>query len=158
MNSVKFANRLKAIDRAIKVLEAEQAKHMPYILFQPWDMLNDQYNIVYHPEGKYQKPVTNERVTYTEAKDILQGYPGSLLCQVSMGECIEWLFSFHFKDGRNGYAGEIRDACTEKYLCDNPLLQQLVSTEWGEKMMQILCQIPQVSIIRLQNLVDAFTE
>ena len=152
INESKFSLRLKSIEHAIETKEAAKAAHQPYILFQPWDMLNDQYNVLYYPEGKYQKPTKYEQVSYAKAMEILNIYPGDLLCQISMGSCIDWLFTFHFKDGRHGYTGEQMDRLTRRYLADHPELETLLTTEGGKEMMETLSRLPQTSFIWLRNL------
>lgn len=152
MKNEKYSQRLQALESAIKEREAIKAAHAPFVLFQPWDMLNDQYNVRFYPEGKYQKPQRYERISYTEALKILNSYPDSLWCQISMGECVEWLFVFHYKDGRHGYTGEQMDWLTKMYISEHPKLEELLSTEDGKQMMETLSRIPQVARIKLKDM------
>lgn len=151
----KYKRQIKVIEEAVKIREAVKATHAPFVLFQPWDMLNDQYIVKYYPEGKYQKPVRYEYISYEEAIRVLNNYPGDLWCQVSMGVCIEWLFVFHYLDGRHDYTAEQNDRLTKEYIEKHPSLE-LLTTEEGKQLRTTISKIPQTATVRLANLQNAF--
>ena len=151
----KLTQRLNALDQAIQVREAIKAAHAPFVMFQPWDMLNDQYNVSFYPEGKYQKPIKHEQISYADAAKILKRYPMDLWCQLSMGECIEWLFVFHLHDDGSGYTEEQKDRLTGEYLRKHPKLELLLSTDDGRQMIETLAKLPQTATIRLGELQNA---
>ena len=150
-----LTKRLKALDQAIRDKEAVKAEHSPFVFFQPWEMLADQYNVCFYPEGKYQRPIKHERITYSDALNVLRLYPGDLRCHLSMGACTEWLFAILLKDGRLDYSDEQIERLTKEYSCKHPELNTLLSTDEGRKMLDTLAELPQVATIQLGVLLDA---
>ena len=148
----KLTKRLKAIDQAIQVRESIKAAHSPFVLFQPWDMMNDQYNVSFYPEGNYQKPLKYEKVSYVEAMKILVSHSGELRCRLSMGACVEWSFAYLLNDGRQGYTDEQIERLMNEYIQKHPKLEFLLSTDDGKQMLETLARLPQTATIRLSDL------
>ena len=153
----KLTKRLKAIDQAIQAREAIKAAHSPFVLFQPWDMLNDQYNVSFYPEGNYQKPVKYEKVSYMEAVKILVSHSWDLRCRLSMGVCVEWLFADLLNEERQGYTDEQIERLMNKYIQKHPKLEFLLSTDDGKQMLETLARLPQTATIRLSDLQNALS-
>lgn len=153
----KLTKRLKAIDQAIQVMESIKAAHSPFVLFQPWDMMNDQYNVSFYPEGNYQKPLKYEKVSYVEAVKILASHSGDFRCKLSMGACTEWLFALSFNEGIQDYTEEQIERLTAEYIQRHPQLEVLLYTDDGKQMLKTLARLPQTATIRLSDLQNALS-
>lgn len=157
MKLEQFRRAIKTVESAIKSLEDAKEERAPRITFQPWDMFNDQYNILYYPQGKHGQPVMYCRISYAEALKIIASLPGDILCNISMGLCMEWLFVFHYLDGRKDYTAEQNSRHLKDYLRTHPELEYLITTEDGKEMRKVLADIPQNAIVKLQHLQDALS-
>ena len=151
MASIK--KRLEILEAAAEALKAQQRRHDPFVVLQPWNMTKDQYNVYYHPEGMYKPSVKYGDLSYAEACALLLQWPGDLYCQISMGCCLEWLFAFHyFTEHSRLYTQEQLDRFQKKDMENNPELTYLLETEEGLQMVETLAELPQSYMVLLGDL------
>lgn len=157
MASIK--KRLEMLEAAANALIAQQRKHDPFVMLQPWNMTKDQYNVYYHPEGMYKPPVKYGDLSYAEACALLLQWPGDLRCQISMGCCLEWLFAFHyFTEHSRLYTQEQLDRFRMEDIKRNPELSSLLEAEEGKQLVETLAKLPQSYMVRLGDLQRVITE
>lgn len=158
MRTAKYKKQLDLLEAAIKVKEAEKRKHAPFIFYQPWSITLDEYYVKFYPEGLFKKPQEFGPISYGEACGLLQKFPGKLQCQISMGECSEWLLVFHhYSDHSLLYTQEQRDRLLKKEIEDHPEQEYLLSDESTE-MRETLLKLPQVFFVSMKDLQQAIKE
>ena len=151
-----FKKRLEVLEAALKDQMAAKRMHDPFILLKPWSMIEDQYQVIYYPEGMYKPPEKTSLMCFTDACAVLAMYPGNLHCQISMGSCLEWLFVFYqFGIGSDMYTQDQLDRFQQKDLAANPELSDLLETKEGEQLVSILSKMPQSWTVRLDALLKA---
>lgn len=154
-----FKKRLEVLEAALKDQMAAQRQHAPFVVFEPWNMTKDQYNVYYHPEGMYKPAVKYEELSYADACALLDQWPGEMYCQIAMGSCLEWLFAFHyFTDHSRLYTQEQLNRFQQKDLEVNPELSDLLETEEGKQLVNILSKMPQSWMLRLDALLKAISK
>lgn len=154
----KYKKQLDTLEAAIKVREARKRAHEPFVLYRPWSITLDEFYVYYHPEGLFQKPQKNGPLSYADTCALLATFPGKMRLQISMGECAEWLFAFHyFSEHSSKYTSEQLERFKEQDLKDNPELAYLVTDE-GAEMIRIMLQLPQVYVSRMDILQQAIRE
>ena len=152
-----FKRRIEILEAAVKKQIALQRQHDPFVLYRPWNFALNEFHVYYYPEGIFQKPQEYGLMCYTDACALLLSFPENILCQISMGECAEWLFAFHyFSEHSKLYTQEQLERFREKELRDNPELAYLV-TEDGHEMMRIMLQLPQFFSVRMAVLQKAIS-
>lgn len=157
MASIK--KRLVILEAAAQGLQAQQRRHDPFVVFEPWNMEKDQYNVYYHPEGMYKTSVKYGNLSYTEACALLLQWPADLDCQISMGSCLEWLFAFHyFTEHSKLYTQEQIYRFQKKDLEDNPELSYLLENEEGNQLIEKLAKLPQSYMVRLGDVQRVIVE
>lgn len=150
--------RIKALEAAAKVKKAKQRAHEPFVLYRPWNITRDEFYVIYHPEGLFQKPQKHGPLTYAETCALLATYPGKMRLQISMGECAEWLFAFHhFSRHSRIYTREQLDYFVKKEIDSSPELSYLL-TDDGAEMMRIMLKLPQVYMTRMEIFHQAMKE
>lgn len=150
--------RIKALEAAAKVKKAKQRAHEPFVLYRPWNITLDEFYVIYHPEGLFQKPQKHGPLTYAETCALLATYPGKMRLQISMGECAEWLFAFHYySDHSKLYTREQLDRFIQKDLNDQPELAYMLTDE-GAEMMRIMLELPQVYVTQMEIFHQAMKE
>ena len=151
MRTAKYKKQKALLESAITAKEARKRKHDPLVLLQPWSILRDEFFLSYYPEGLFQKPTKYGPLTYEGACDLLRTYPENLICQFSMGECMEWLFVFHhFSDHARLYTEDQHDRLIQKELQEYPELAYLMTDEGGE-LLEILLRLPQCGFVKMAD-------
>lgn len=147
-------NRLAALESAAKVLEARKRSHSPFILYRPWSMTLDENYVYYYPDGMFQKPIESGAVTYLEAVEFMKQYPPETDLEITMGECTEWMITFHrFSDHSKNYTLEQLERFKKKDLENYPECAYLYEPE-GEAMVQLMLKLPQVMFFKLKDLLE----
>lgn len=151
-----FKRRIELLQAAIENQIAVQRTHDPFILFQPLSIIKDQYQVSYYPEGMYQRPEKSHAIGIVDACAVLKCWPGDLLCQISFGYCLEWLFAGH-QWGELGekYTKEQLDSFLKEDIEKHPELSYMLTTEEGRQMAEILARAPQSGVVRLCELRQA---
>lgn len=127
-----------------KKLRIWKEQHSPFVEYEPWDMLKDEYRISYFPEGLYQTPTVLDKLSYKEVKEWFLNQNEDLRLQIHMGSCTEWLYVFHRFDKRNfKYTEQQLDMISSKWLADEPQLKKLHDTEEGKEIVRIMMKLPQ---------------
>ena len=158
MRTAKYKKQMDFLEAAIKVKEAQKRKHAPFVFYQPWSITLDEYYVKYYPDGLFKKPQEYGPISYGEVCELLQKFPGKLECQISMGECSEWLLMFHhFSDHSLLYTQEQRDRLIKKEIENHPELEYMLSDESTE-MRETLLKLPQVFFVRMKDLQQAIKE
>ena len=158
MRTAKYEKQMKLLEAAIKVKEARKRKHEPFVFYQPWSITLDEYYVKYYPEGLFQKPQVFGPIGYRDACALLQQFPGKLQCQISMGECSEWLLVFHhYSDHALLYTQDQQDRLMKKEIEDHPELEYMLSDESTE-MRDTLLRLPQVFFVSMKDLQQAIKE
>ena len=158
MKSTRYNKQMDMLEAAIKVKEARKRKHEPFVFYQPWSITLDEYYVKYYPEGLFKKPQVFGPVGYGEACVLLQKFPGKLQCQISMGECSEWLLMLHhFSDHSLLYTQEQRERLMKKELEEHPELEYILTDESAE-MRETLLKLPQVFFVSVKDLQQAIKE
>ena len=86
---------------------------------------------------------------------MLTKYPEEMVLQISMGECAEWLFAFHFYSEHSKlYTQEQLQRFRTEELANNPELDYLVTSE-GKEMLSIMLSLPQTYTIDIGIMVQA---
>lgn len=135
--------RIQNLEVAAKALEAKKKAHEPFVLYRPWNITLDEFYVIYYPEGLFKAPQKHGPVSYSEACELLKGYPRNLDLQVSMSECAEWLFAFHhYSEHSKLYTQEQLERFKAQELADNPELEYM-TTEAGAEMLRIMLKLPQ---------------
>lgn len=158
MRSAKYKKQMDLLEAAIKVKEAEKRKHAPFVFYQPWSITLDEYYVKYYPEGLFKKPQEYGPICYGEVCELLQKFPGKLQCQISMGECSEWLFTLHhFSERAKRQSKEVYDDCVKRELDACPELAYLMNSE-GQEIVEIMQKLPQVFFVSMKDLQKAIKE
>lgn len=158
MKSLRYKKQMDLLEAAIKVKEAKKRKHEPFVLYQPWSISQDEYYVFYYPEGLFQKPKKFGPIGYLDVCTLMRKFPSKLLCQISMGECAEWLFVFHhYSEQSNLYTQEQLNRFLKKEIEDHPELEYLLSDE-GAQMRETLLMLPQVFFVSMKDLQQAIKE
>lgn len=155
MSNIK--KRLEILEGAIRCQIAVQRQHDPFVLLQPLSIIKDQYQVSYYPEGTYQQPEKSNEVGIVDACAMLKCWSGNLLCKISFGYCLEWLFAGH-QWGKLGekYTQEQLDRFLKEDTEKHPELSYMLTTEDGRQMAEILAKAPQSGMVRLCDLRHAF--
>lgn len=147
-------SRLEKLEKIYKEREekakVERAKHEPFIEFEPWSFLNDEFIVKYFPDGLYKKPEILDRVSYELSRGWLLQQPPQLYCQIHMGSCTEWLFVFH-QIGKHAerYTAEQRERFKQMDMKESPELVLLYQSEIGKQLMGLMQKLPQCYGLRL---------
>lgn len=141
-------SRLEVLEKAQaeydKQLRIWKAQHSPFVEYEPWDMLKDEYRISYFPEGIYQAPNVLDKLGYEEVKEWFLKQDPEISLQIHMGSCTEWLYVFHRFDKRHfKYTEQQLDMISSKWLADEPQLKMLHDTEEGKEIVKIMMKLPQ---------------
>lgn len=152
-----FKRRLEILETAIKKQIAVRRQHDPFLLFQPLSIIKDRYRVSYYPDGTYQQPEKSNEIGIVDACAMLKCWSDDLLCQISLGYCLEWLFAGH-QWGKLGekYTQEQLDRFLKEDIERYPELSYMLTTEDGREMAEILARAPQTGIVRLCDLQHAF--
>ena len=151
-----FKRRLEVLEAALKNQMAAKRMRDPFIQLKPWSMIEDQYQVSYYPEGMYRPPEKSGLMCFADAYTVLGKYPGDLRCQISMGSCLEWLFTFYqFGEGSEMYTQEQLDRFIRKDMEHHPRLSFLLTTEEGKNLAEIMLRLPQSYVVRLDDLMCA---
>lgn len=152
---VNIDRRLKILEEVSKAKKALRRQHEPFVLYRPWNITLDQHYVIYYPEGLFQKPQKQGPLSYAEVCDLLTKYPEEMVLQISMGECAEWLFAFHFYSEHSKlYTQEQLQRFRTEELANNPELDYLVTSE-GKEMLSIMLSLPQTYTIDIGIMVQA---
>lgn len=155
---VNISKRLAALEKTAKAVERERRLHDPFVFYQPWSITLDEYYVKYYPEGLFKKPQEFGPIGYNDVRTLMQKFPGKLHCQISMGECLEWLLVFHHYSNHSLlYTQEQRDRLMKKEIEDHPELEYMLSDESTE-MRESLLKLPQVFFVQLKDLQQAIKE
>ena len=148
-----FKRRIDALKAAVEIRKTELSAHDPFVLFQPWSMLEDQYHVFYYPEGMYRPPEKYGLLSFSDACALMARWPGDLSCKISMGGCLEWLFVFH-QIGNNSelYTQEQLERFLRDDLEKYPRLTFLLTTEEGRDLGETLARLPQSCVVRLEDI------
>lgn len=150
-----YKKQITALEIAVKAKEARKRMHDPFVLYRPWSILNDQYYLYYYPEGLFQKPQKSGPMSYDEVCRAICSYPEKMRCQISLGECTEWLFAFHlFGDQSSLYTREQLDRMTEKDISTYPELAYML-TDSGKDLLQAMLKLPQTLNVAIEDLQQA---
>lgn len=154
-----FKKRLEVLEAALKDQMAAKRMHDPFIQLKPWSMIEDQYQVIYYPEGMYRPPEKSSLMCFADACAVLAMYPGNLYCQISMGSCLEWLFVFYqFGIGSDMYTQDQLDRFIKKDLEHHPQISFLLKTEVGKSLAETMLRLPQTYAVQLSNLQRALRE
>lgn len=158
MRKEKYKKQMDLLEAAIKVKEAKKRKHEPFVFYQPWSITLDEYYVFYYPEGLFQKPQKYGPIGYADVCALLGKFPGKLLCQISMGECSEWMLVFHhYSEQSKLYTKDQLERLLKKEIEDHPELKYLLSDE-SAQMRETLLKLPQVFFVRMKDLQQAIKE
>ena len=158
MRTAKYKKQMDLLEAAIKVKEASKRKHAPFVFYQPWSITRNEYYVKYYPDGLFKKPQVFGPIGYREACTLLKQFPGKWFCQISMGECLEWLFVFHhYSDHALLYTQEQRDCLLKREIEEHPDLEYLLSDE-SKEMRETLLKLPQVFFVNMKDLQQAIKE
>lgn len=154
----KISQRIAALETAARVMEKHRRLHDPFIYYRPWSILKDEFYLKYFPEGLFQKPQEWGPIPYDEVCRIIKKYPSHLACEISLGECAEWLFVFHhFSDHSRLYSPEQLDNFMRKELEQAPELAFMLTDE-GEWMVRAMLKCPQTFTTTVGIFLDAMKE
>lgn len=155
---VNISKRLAALEKTAKAVEKKRRLHDPFVFYQPWSITLDEYYVKYYPEGLFKKPQEFGPIGYNDVRTLLQKFPGKLHCQISMGECSEWLFTLHhFSERAKRRSKEMYDDCVKRELEAFPELSYLMTDE-GEEIVKIMQKLPQVFFVQMKDLQQTIKE
>ena len=146
--------RLEFLEKVQKEREEEkrieELKRAPVVVIKPWSILKDEHILEYYPQGHYQKPEVLDKVKWNVISEWIMSHDANMLCQTSMGVCLEWLYVFHhFSEHSKLYTEVQRDRTSEKWLTDYPELIILHCLDSGKKIVQSMVKMPQIKMTRL---------
>ena len=154
----KYKKQLAQIEAAIRVCEDRKRMHAPFVVYQPWSLARDQHYVTFYPEGLIQRPVRYGPLSYKNACALLNTYPGDMMLQISMSECAEWLYVFHFFSEHSAlYTEEQLQRFKVAELADNPELEYLEIPD-GEDIRKSMLALPQTTMIKMKHLQIAVKE
>lgn len=132
-----------------------KAAHEPFIMFEPWSILKDEYVVSYFSEGTYKAPHVLDKISYQDAVELLLQHNRKLMLQLYMGSCVEWLHAFT-QIGVNSrlYLDEQRARFKKRDLEKYPELRVLYESDVGSKIMQTLGRMPQENILQLSMFLE----
>lgn len=152
---IKHLQRIKELEELAEEKEQQRRSHTPFILYRPWSLSLDLHYLLYYPEGLFQKPETHDIMDFSGICDCLRKYPANTQLQISMGECLDWLFAFyHYSEYSKIYTAEQLDRFKEKELAEQPELAYL-TTEAGMEDLQIMLKLPQSFVVKVKDFLEA---
>lgn len=89
-------HRLQALERTAKAMKAEKLAHNPFVLYRPWNLARDEHFVIFYPDGLFQKEQKFGPMPFSQVVERMASYPPDTDLEITMGECMEWLFVFHF--------------------------------------------------------------
>lgn len=157
MNNKEISKRLAILDAAAKAIEKKKRLHDPFLLCKPRGLYTDEFCLEYYPEGLFQKPRKTGPVPFCELVNTIRDYPHNMPCQISMGECTEWLFALHnYSDHSQIYSKEQRDRFIQEDLKRHPELVEILP-ERGSNIMETILKLPQSFTVSVGMLQDAIS-
>lgn len=161
-------SRIETLEKVQRIIDEKKEKNriesLPYLYVAPWSMILDEITVAYFPHGRKNGIEWQETLTINEVLEVLNQVDPECYVNVSMGQCIEWMYVFHIsrndpknKKNRPQYTKEQIDRVMDKWLSDNPELVML-ETEEGKELVRVLKTLPQVLCVRACDWINAMNK